>query len=53
MGLIGAAFGLGFTIGAFIGGELSIQQKNGMYLLGLYLKHIHTYYPALPLEYCH
>ena len=52
MGLIGAAFGLGFTIGPFIGG-VSNPAENGMYLFGLYLKHIHTYYPALPLEYCH
>ena len=52
-GINGAAFGLGFTIGPFIGGNYPTQQKNGMSLLGLYLKHIHTSYPALLPEYYH
>ena len=30
MGLIGAAFGLGFTIGPFLGGEFSTQPNVGM-----------------------
>ena len=43
MGLIGAAFGLGFTIGPFIGGELSDPLQGGTISQEQYLKPILIY----------
>ena len=52
MGLIGAAFGLGFTIGPFWEESSQAQQTGGTFLLGRYLRPIHTSCPvSLPASF--
>ena len=53
MGLIGAAFGLGFTIGPFIGGELSSPRRNGPFFKQPFLIRFHIFCHALLHHYCH
>ena len=52
MGLIGAAFGLGFTIGPFIGGSCPLPLRNGRFFKQPFLIRFHIFCLAL-LHHCY